>query len=103
MAEPREAASSQNSPAGPVRISEMLCDTESRLASLAIDPSLFVSLRMHELGSPACHGWAARLESLPAAWLHPLPPPDDDSLGNNARKKHAEAANASSKPQSLDL
>jgi len=57
---------------------------------------------MHELGSPACYGWAARLESLPAAWLHPPPPPDDDSLGNDAQAKHAEAAIASSKPQSLD-
>ena len=89
MADPRTAASSQKSPAGPVRISEMLCDSESRLASLAIDPSLFVSLRMHELGSPACHGWAARLESLPAAWLHPPPASDDDSLGNDARAKYA--------------
>ena len=89
MAEPREAASSQKSSAGPVRISEMLCDSESRLASLAIDPSLFVSLRMHELGSPACHGWAARLESLPAAWLHPPPSPPAYSLGNDARAKYA--------------
>ena len=57
MAEPREAASSSKCPAGPVRISEMLCDTESRLASLTIDPSQSISLRMQELGSPAPLRW----------------------------------------------
>jgi len=44
---------------------------------------------MHELGSPACHGWAARLESLPAAWLHPPPSPPAYSLENDARAKLA--------------
>ena len=57
MAEPREAASSSKCPAGPVRISEMLCDSESRLASLTIDPSQSISLGMHELGSPALLRW----------------------------------------------
>jgi len=89
MAGPREAASSQIGPAGPVRISEMLCDSESRPTSLAISPSLLASLRMQELGSPACHGWAARLESLPAAWLRPPPSPPAYSLENDARAKSA--------------